>query len=194
MHRKRLRRFHSPGELHTLTFSCYRRLPLLTNNAWRRALSKAMDEAAESCGIQLIAFVFMPEHVHLLVLPYGTKEDIGDYLAASKRPVAVAAKEDLQRAGSPLLERLRVQERPGRSVFRFWQEGAGYDRNVSTAAAVQHAINYLHMNPVRRGLCSKAIGWHWSSARYYASEGREVADDLPKITPLSAEYWQTLEG
>lgn len=193
MHRKRLRRYHEPGELHTLTFSCYRRLPLLTNNAWRRALSEAMDEAAELCAIQLIAFVFMPEHVHLLVLPCGTKEDLGDYLAACKRPVAVAAKADLQRTANTLLERLRVQERPGKTVFRFWQEGAGYDRNVSTAAAVENAIEYLHMNPVRRGLCSKAIGWHWSSARYYASAGREVDADLPKVTPLSAAYWQALE-
>jgi hypothetical protein len=31
-HRKRIRHYHEPGDV--LTFSCYRRLPLLTNNAW----------------------------------------------------------------------------------------------------------------------------------------------------------------
>ena len=31
-HRKTVRRFHEPGDLHELTFSCYRRMPLLANS------------------------------------------------------------------------------------------------------------------------------------------------------------------
>jgi hypothetical protein len=29
-------------------------------------------------------------------------------------------------------------------------------------------IDYLHTNPVRRGLVAKAEDWEWSSARWYA--------------------------
>ena len=79
MHRKLLRRYHSVGDLHELTFSCYRRLPLLTNNAWRREFARAIDEAGATYQLQLVAFVFMPEHVHLLGI---------------KRPVALLAKTD----------------------------------------------------------------------------------------------------
>jgi hypothetical protein len=29
-------------------------------------------------------------------------------------------------------------------------------------------IDYIHNNPVRRGLVSQATDWPWSSARFYA--------------------------
>ena len=29
-------------------------------------------------------------------------------------------------------------------------------------------IDYIHANPVRRGLAAKAEDWEWSSARWYA--------------------------
>jgi hypothetical protein len=38
-HRKRVKHYHQPGEFHELTFSCYRRMPLLTNDLWRRNLT-----------------------------------------------------------------------------------------------------------------------------------------------------------
>jgi hypothetical protein len=37
--------------------------------------------------------------------------------------------------------------RPGKMVFRFWQEGPAYDRNLQTQAAVLAAIDYIHLNP-----------------------------------------------
>jgi putative transposase len=68
-HRKLVKHYHEPGDLHELTFSCYKRQPLLTNDAWRRQLARCIDAAGEECQIRLAAFVFMPEHVHLLVVP-----------------------------------------------------------------------------------------------------------------------------
>ena len=90
-------------------------------------------------------------------------------------------KEELAQANSPLLGRLTVQERPGKEVFRFWQEGPGYDRNLQTEDAVCASIDYIHMNPVRRKLCKTAADWRWSSARWYLSDGRGVDPLLPKI-------------
>ena len=57
LHRKTVRHFHEPGDLHELTFSCYRRMKLLTNNAWRAGLSAAIDEAGAKIGCYLAAFV-----------------------------------------------------------------------------------------------------------------------------------------
>ncbi len=68
---------------------------------------------------------------------------------------------------SALLERLMVQERPKKVCFRIWQEAAGFDRNLFTPEALEPSIDYIHNNPVRRGLCEKATDWIWSSARFY---------------------------
>src|SRR5205823_14374372 len=149
---KTIKHYHEPGDLHELTFSCYRQIKLLTNDAWRGYLARSIDEAGEQLRFQLVAFVFMPEHVHLLVFPLEKEPSIDRYLAAIKRPVSADVKRDLQRAGSPLINRLTIRERPGKETFRFWQEGPGYDRNLQKPETVLSSIDYIHLNPVRRKL------------------------------------------
>jgi putative transposase len=164
-YRKLIKHYHDPGDVHELTFSCYQRRPLLTNDTWRAELSHSIDLAGEEFQMRLAAFVFMPEHLHLLVVPTDHEPSISGYLARIKQPFTKWVKQQLIQAKSPLVDRLTVQERPGKTCFRFWQEGPGYDRNLSTPAAVEAAIVYIHMNPVRRGFVKKAIEWRWSSAR-----------------------------
>lgn len=69
-HRKRVRHYEGRGHLHELTFSCYRRLPLLTNDVWRGLLASHLGQACIDEHFDLVAFVFMPEHVHLVVHPH----------------------------------------------------------------------------------------------------------------------------
>ena len=130
----------------------------------------------------------MPEHVHLLVWGIHAKEEVSRLLGAIKRPVAAHVRADLERTQSRLLTRLTICER-GRKVFRYWQEGPGFDRNLFTVSVVQTSIDYIHNNPVKRGLCQKARDWRWSSARFYESDGTFVDPLLPTITPLPAEFW-----
>jgi putative transposase len=169
-------------------------MPLLTNDAWRTHLSRAIDEAGANSRVQLVAFVYMPEHVHLLVLPHGTKEDISSYLSDLKVDLSQAVKADLEARPNRLLQKLTIRERPGKTVFRYWHEGDGYDRNMFSRSAIMHAIDCIHENPLRRKLCSKLDAWRWSSYRYYASDGQVVDEALPKIEPLSAEYLLALDG
>ena len=44
-HRKRVKHYHEPGDFHELTFSCYRRMRLLTNDPWREYLARSIDDA-----------------------------------------------------------------------------------------------------------------------------------------------------
>ena len=97
-HRKQVRHDHEPGDLHELTFSCYQRKPLITNDGWRKLLCQSIDQAVERSSYRLIAFVLMPEHVHLLVLPTTTIVEVDRFLSAVKQPYSV---------GWPGLERLR---------------------------------------------------------------------------------------
>jgi REP-associated tyrosine transposase len=191
-HRKLVRHDHEPGDLHELTFSCYRRMPLITNDAWRKLLCQSIDRAVESWSYRLVAFVLMPEHVHLLVLPTTKVVKVDRFLSAIKQPHSVRIKEILEENQSPLLERLTVQERPGKTSFRYWQEGPGYDRNLSTERAVLAAIHYIHENPVRRGLTRTAFDWKWSSARWYLSDAGIADPDLPRIHGLPWDFFQSV--
>lgn len=184
-HRKTVKHYHRPGDLHELTFSCYRRLPLLTNDDWQECLSRTIDSAAREESVQLVAFVFMPEHVHLMVDPLEPEPNIGRFLARLKQPYSKEIKSRLQQEKSPLLENLTVRERPGKTCFRYWQEGPGYDRNLNQPKTILTAIDYIHENPIRRGLCRRAVDWKWSSAVWYQGEPpKQQLPDLPLIHGL----------
>jgi len=169
-HRKTIRHCHEPGHFHEFTFSCFGRKRLLTNDDWREKLARSLDAANADLRFRLVAFVFMPEHVHLLTFPLDEKPDFGSYLARIKQPFSKQVKQLLVEHNSRLLGQLTVQERPGKTCFRFWQEGPGFDRNIFSQEAITGSINYIHENPVKRGLCQKAVDWKWSSARYYLND------------------------
>ena len=133
----------------------------------------------------LVAFVYMPEHLHLLVYPRVDEPRIDRYLADIKRPFTQEIERLLVKADDPLPKRLTVRERPGKHCFRFWQEGPGYDRNLSHDEELESSIDYIHMNPARRGLCERVIDWPWSSARYYQLDPpRQQFPALPHIHGL----------
>ena len=187
-HRKRIRHYHDAGHIHELTFSCYHRWPLLTNDVWRGMLADSIDRAMERHRFQLAAFVFMPEHVHLIVCPLADAGTIDALLKAIKRPFSYRIKQLLTRSRSRLLQRLMIRQRPEVTTFRYWQEGPGYDRNFIKPSTVLAAIEYLHHNPVRRGLVKRAVDWKWSSARYYLVDPPQQYAGLPTVHSLPAEW------
>lgn len=188
-HRKKVHHFHEPYHFHELTFSCYRRMPLLTNDTSCSMLTESIERAMHRHGYSLIAFVYMPEHVHLLVFPQDTASRIDELLKAIKRPFSYRIKKLLTDLQSPLLHKLIVRQRPAVETFRFWQEGPGYDRNLITMESASAATDYIHLNPVRRGLVTCELDWKWSSARHYAGPGMEPDPGLPSICRLSEIVW-----
>src|ERR1700690_3629693 len=62
-----LKRYYGRGDLHFITFSCYRRLALLGSARARNALVQALREVRLKYNFALVGYVVMPEHVHLLI-------------------------------------------------------------------------------------------------------------------------------
>jgi putative transposase len=91
---------------------------------------------------------------------------------AFKVPVQRQAFKFLRRKAPAFLQQLEDRQPNGKVHYRFWQRGGGYDRNVTEPATLMQMIEYIHNNPVRRGLVSKVTDWIWSSARFYAGETR----------------------
>jgi hypothetical protein len=85
----------------------------------------------------------MPEHVHLLVYPNESEPDLGLYLARVKQPLSTFVKGCLVAEESTLLSRLTVQERPSKTCFRFWQEGAGIrSKSIRSCGFIQFSQLY----------------------------------------------------
>ena len=150
-------------------------------------LSDAIDRATQRHIYRLVAFVYMPEHVHLLVAPGSGASSVSQLLRAIKRPFSYRIKQLLELSKSTLLDQLTIRQRPGVETFRYWQEGPGYDRNLAHGQTLLAAIDYIHLNPVRRGMVDHSVDWNWSSARWYAGLPPKSGLRLPQIEKLPAE-------
>ncbi|KAA0243476.1 MAG: hypothetical protein DYG83_05055 [Candidatus Brocadia sp. AMX2] len=178
-HRKTIRHYNVPCHAHFLTFSCYQGLPLLSKDRTRNWLIESIIMAKEKYQYALWAYVIMPEHAHLLVYPLVENYNISLFLKAIKQSVARRAKHYLEKNDRTWLDKLTVKL-GSREVFRFWQAGPGYDRNITSKDELLEKINYMHRNPVRRGLVLNPQEWKWSSAGWYAGE-REVVLAVDKM-------------
>ncbi len=141
-----LERRQGVRDLHFITFSCWRRQPLLVSDEAKRTFEAALEDTRRRYHFYVVGYVIMPEHVHLLVSE-PERGSLATALQALKQSVA----------------RRLIGERP-----HFW-ETRYYDFNVFTAKKRVEKLRYLHRNPVKRGLVEKAEDWVWSSFLHYAT-------------------------
>jgi len=152
-----------------LTFSCYLTRPFLSKERTCQYLVDAINASRAKHDFDLWAYVFMPDHVHLVIHPRQDQYSIAQILRSIKQPVSRRAIEYLRR-GNPAGLRLLAtgqQDEP----YRFWQKGGGYDRNITKVETLIDAMRYIHNNPVRKGLTATADEWRYSSAAYWGNAG-----------------------
>jgi putative transposase len=172
IHRKMCKRWDDRWEAHFVTFSCFRRQPFFLGRQSPGWLLDSLSAARERGLFELWAYVIMPEHVHLVILP-AEGVAIRTILYDVKRPVGMRCIKWVKANSPQFLEKMSIARAGGKTTHRFWQFGGGYDRNLRSAHDVHEKINYCHDNPVVRELVAKAEDWPWSSARAW-SEGVDV--------------------
>jgi putative transposase len=163
---KGLHRFYGANDLHFLTFSCYRRRPLFSNEAYCDLFLKILDRVRRRYRLVVLGYVVMPEHVHLLL-----SEPQRETLSTAIQALKVGLVRSMQCSNGGVVPAPRSRKTgetwgtPVHSV-RFWQ-ARFYDFNVCTERKRIEKLRYLHRNPVERGLVSSPEQWRWSSFRWY---------------------------
>jgi putative transposase len=161
-YRKCCRRWNTAGHAHALTFSCYGQCPLLSEERFCLYLVDAINAARSGHAFDLWAYVFMPDHVHLVLYPTRDDYSIARILQSIKQPVSRKVLAFLREHRPSDLERLATGQQT--RAYQFWQKGGGYDRNITKVETLIETVRYIHNNPVRRGLVQTAEQWHYSSA------------------------------
>jgi putative transposase len=168
-----LKRHYGRGDLHFITFSCYRRRPLLGTRRARDQFVQILNEVRNRHGFRLIGYVVMPEHVHLLISE-GAGKSPSKILQVLKQKVARKL----------LKKRGRVPE--GQLCLPFGEEGHGeghfwqrrfYDFNVWSERKLKEKLEYIHANPVQRKLVKHPKDWPWSSWPHYAGRKGKIRID-----------------
>ena len=157
-----LKRYYGTGGLHFITWSCYRRRPLLDTERARDLLLTVLELMRERYRFGVVGYVVMPEHVHILI----SEPQIGDP-SIVVQAVKLGFVQRVRNGQNPHISRRTRDMGHPAAANRFWQRRF-YDFNVWSERKEVEKLRYMHRNPVVRGLVEKPDDWRWSSYRSYA--------------------------
>jgi len=176
----KLKHYDNDGRARFITFCTHKRLPLLTNNKFRQIIIDSFKLIREEYNLKLIAYVIMPEHIHLVILP-SDDTLIGGVIGNIKKAFARKIHKLLSSNNSDLIHKLTVT-RNGNKRFALWQRRC-YDHNCRSENSLWQKIDYCHNNPVKRGLVQTPEAWQWSSYRWYKGF-KDVVLEMDFITEM----------
>ena len=162
---KALKHYNTPGHAHELTFCCYHRYDYLSDSTACELFLSELEKNRKEHDFELWAYVLMPNHVHLLIWPRQNTYDIARILNATKGRMAKQYRDYIRENSPDKFKKYQVFDKSKkRKVFRFWQTGGGFDRNLWNGIAIHNSIEYIEANPVRRELSDIPSEYRWSSA------------------------------
>ncbi len=163
-----------PGALHFLTGNLIHRVPAFKQASSCQAFLRVCGDLVSEWPSKLIAYVLMPDHVHLIVNPRDG--DIKGFAGALK---SLSARSILEVNADPRFLR-EIPDADG-SIHQVWQESFK-GMPLWSGWMIWQKINYIHANPVKAGLVSSAKDYHWSSFRaFYSNTGEPL--------PIDRDWW-----
>ncbi|HMI20713.1 MAG TPA: transposase [Sphingomonas sp.] len=159
----RLARAVFPGHPHHVTQRGNGRAQTFFEDADYALYRDLLGEHCAAAGVEVWAWVLMPNHVHLVLAPSDV-DGIRRALAVVHRKYAGHIHAKLKRTG------------------HFWQGRFGCV--AMDEAHLATALRYVALNPVRARLADRAVDWPWSSV--HAQLGQD--DGITITEPVRARH------
>jgi REP element-mobilizing transposase RayT len=137
--------------------------PLLKQDKYKDVVIESLRFLVTEKRINLYAFVIMSNHIHLIWQPLAefTPENIQHSLMSF---TANKIKSDLQQNHPQVLQHFKVTAKD--RDYQFWERNPlGID--LYNEAVFIQKLDYIHLNPVKAGLCIRPEEYYYSSAKFY---------------------------
>lgn len=173
--------FFEDGAVCFWTSSIIEKIPVLRSPTAAKCLLDVIDDYRCRYRVRLLAYVVMPEHIHLLLWTEHA-ETVEKFLEqilrhTSARLAAMAGRAEARggRLASAWLARFRARAR-GKARVRVWKE-RGRAHPVKDEAMLLQKMEYIHLNPVKKGYVERAEDWLFSSAAWYTNSTGPITID-----------------
>lgn len=168
--------FEKSGDLHFVTSTIVGHVNLFSCPPLYEILIDNLRFYQDRGDIVLLAYVLMPNHFHLII---KTARDntisscVANFKRITSRQISMYLKET---AKFEIISQLTVAAKaePARDS-RIWKPR--FDNLVLVSETVlRQKIDYIHFNPVKKGLVPNPVDWPYSSARNYAKHPNLLLD------------------
>lgn len=155
-----------PNLVHYVTAVTYDRFPVFSREECCSLFMEALVETRTKDPFKLIGYVIMPDHFHLLANPLDMNiTKLAGKLkgrAASKILKWLRSENEIS-----VLQKLALRKplASGQTHAVWLQDFSAID--IWSHKFIRQKLNYIHLNPLRAGLCDHPANWRWSSYRAY---------------------------
>ena len=169
-------RVFSDGSLYFVTFTVVDWLPVFVSESSCRIITDSLNFCHEHKGLRVNAYVIMPTHFHAILFretfdPDALKASLTDFRKFTARSLI----DHCARSMPACYDQVFLQSAGKDRNRRFWQPTL-HPEQIETESFWSQKCDYLHDNPCRKGLVSRAEHWRFSSASYWLSDGAASND------------------
>lgn len=148
-------------------------IDIFTRQTYRDIVIDSLDYCIKNKGMILYGYVIMSNHIHLVVQSENGK--LSDLIRDFKKFVAKNILEKIKNNPESRREwmlarfKLATQSHQRNKEYQFWQYG-NHAEEIYSIEFMWSKLHYIHLNPVRSGLVSKASDYIYSSASNYVND------------------------
>ena len=147
-----IRRYYVPNAIVFITQVVDRRTPIFQHEAHLSLLRATLHNVKELHPFNMLGYVFLPDHFHLLIRPTG-QSNFSKIMHSLKQNFTKSYKGSLGISGS----------------MKFWQKGF-WDHVIRDEVDLARHLDYIHYNPVRHQLVTRPEDWPHSSYLYWQQQ------------------------
>jgi len=147
------RRYYFPGQIVFLTQVVKDRYAVFQKPEMVSLLRDTLHIVKEKHSFKMLAYVFLPDHFHLLIQPVG-EYNFSQIMHAFKARFTRTYKRNQNISGQMNLWQKR-----------FW------DHIIRDEKDLEDHIHYIHYNPVKHGYVKEPLDWQFSSYQHWMSLG-----------------------
>jgi REP element-mobilizing transposase RayT len=163
---------------HFLTCTVVAWLPVFTRPETAHIVLDSWRFLQERQRLVLYGFVILENHVHWIASAQDLAKEVGVFKSFTARKIIDWLRE---RKAQTLLNQLHFSKARHKTDrdYQLWQEGS-HPESIQDEEMMRQKLEYIHLNPVKRGYVDEPTHWRYSSARNYAG--------LPSLLPVRTEW------
>jgi len=167
-------KIYDTNNIYYLTSSIVQFIPIFVDSNVFNIMIESLNFYRINKNMRIYAYVIMDNHFHLIAQSDSLSNDMKNIKRFTAREI-INYLELKQKSWALNQFSYWKKQHKKDSNYQIWQEGFHPQQIISDEMMTQKII-YIHNNPVKRGLVSKAEDWIYSSARNY--EGLDGVMDI----------------
>ncbi|MBW1295233.1 REP-associated tyrosine transposase [Aquimarina litoralis] len=187
------------SKAHFITFTVFDWVDIFTRKRYKDTIIESLQYCIEYKGMVLFGYVIMSNHIHMII--QSNQNDLSGLIRDFKKHTAKVIIKQIQSEPESRREwmlnifKKATNTHNRNKEFQFWKYG-NHPEEIYSQKFLWSKLDYIHLNPVRSGIVSKASYYNYSSASNYVNGNGIIEITLTDVPIVSINsdhnFWKSI--